>query len=529
MHQNRRALLTSVGSCLGACALADALAPRVFSATLVGTAFAQSGTAPPSVPQSGAPFDAKALQAYAKFLAQKPFLPLSAALPDAFSNLTYDQYVSIRAKGEAHVWDEVPNGFSFEPLHRGFMFAAPMEIYTVEDGMIQRLAYQPGLFDFGKLAPNLPANYAATAADIGFSGFRLFQNRDGQKTEIAIFQGACFFRAIAYGQNAGIMARALSIRTADARGEEIPFFRAIYVEKPTYSDALTLHALLDSESVSGYFRFAVRPGDNTLIDTECALYPRVDLDHIGLAPMTATCLFNALDRRRSEDMRPQVSEISGLSMEAGAGEWLYRPIANRSTLQVSAFVDKSPKGFGLVQRARNFSAFEDDEQHFERRPSLFVEPISDFGEGVVTLIEIPSESETAQNIIAYWRPKAVLGAGVEANFSWRQNWCWTPPEKPALATVMAVRSGKLGKKRRFLVEFSCTDETLSDMDAEIKTVLNANPGASSNLRLYRNKAHKSLRVLFDLDAGSETYSEVRLVLTQNDKPISETWLYRWTP
>ena len=536
MQQGRRTFLKLAGtSTLASVGAAMGVLP------LYEQAFAQTGqnlaptlaAPPPSSPATmitdGQYFDAQKLQAYAKELAKKPFVPLNTILPDALTNLSYEQFVGITAKPDSRIWGNQANGFSLELLHRGFIFNAPMDIFTVEDGTAHRQAYRADMFDFGKLASALPANFQTSTPDIGFSGFRLFQNRDGQKTEIAIFQGASFFRAIAYGQNEGVMARALSLRTADSKGEEFPIFRAMVIEQPSYSDVLVLHALLDSESLTGYYRMSVRPGDVTILDTECTLYPRVDLDHIGLAPMTATCLYNGLDRRKSEDLRPGVFEVSGLAMLSGANEWLWRPVANRTTLQVSAFLDQNPHGFGLLQRSRNFYTFEDDEQHWERRPSLWIEPIGDWGAGTVQLVEIPSESEVAQNINAYWRPKAMLTANSEASFAYRQNWCWAAPQRPQLATVTASRSGKAGKRRRFVVEFS--GQNLADIavDDEIKPMLNANPGSFVNLRLYRMNEHKIARVLFDLDPSAETYSELRLVLMQNDKPLSETWLYRWTP
>ena len=38
-------------------------------------------------------------------------------------------------------------------------------------------------------------------------------------------------------------------------------------------------------------------------------------------------------------MRSGAYEIAGLQMLTGRGEWLWRPISNRETLQISAFVD----------------------------------------------------------------------------------------------------------------------------------------------------------------------------------------------
>ena len=106
--------------------------------------------------------------------------------------------------------------------------------------------------------------------------------------------------------------------------------------------------------------------------------------------MSATHLSGPIDERRDDDLRPSVSEVTGLQMLTGKGEWLWRPVANRNTLQISTFVDESPRGFGFLQRDRNFDHYQDDDQHYETRPSLWIEPIGDWSAGGVQLVEIPS-------------------------------------------------------------------------------------------------------------------------------------------
>lgn len=499
----------------------------------IGAAQAQTPPAAPAgdaaKPADPAPFDPGSVVDYARALSKKPYRAPSAPLADPFASLTYDLYVGIKNKPESLIWAGENVGFALEPLHRGFIFSAPMQISVIEGGFEKRLVYSPDQFDFGRLAvpPNL--------GDIGFSGFRVLLPRDNDVNEVAIFQGASFFRARARGQNFGAVARGLSIRTADPRGEEFPGFRAVWIEKPTIAgNALVIHAVLDSESVTGAYRFTLRPGDATIIDTECTLFTRVAVDHVGIATMAGTCVFGSLDRRR-DDIRPAVYEVSGLQMLNGNGEWLWRPVANREMLQVSAFVDTNPKGFGFLQRERDFANFQDDNQHWELRPSLWIEPIGDWGSGEVTLVEIPSESEVNDNIVAYWRPKPGLAAGTETYFAYRQFWCWTPPNRPSFAQVAVSRAGRPpgaqsgARRRRFLVDFSGDVFADAQRTPEISPNLTASPGAISSVRTFLNRERKSFRVIFDLDAGSETLSEIRLILEAQGKPISETWLYRWTP
>lgn len=491
-----------------------------------GRGRAQSSAPAASPPSDAPPFGRDQVLDLARALAKRPFAAPGGELPQPFANLSYEQYVGIKTRPGAAIWAGENRGFSIEPLHRGFIFAAPVEIFVVEDGIARRLSYDPAKFDYGGL------KVGDKASDLGFSGFRVLYPREGgPDTELALFQGASFYRALVRGQTLGVTARGLSIRTADPRGEEFPVFRSFWIEKPTLADnALVIHALLDSQSVAGAYRFTLRPGEATIVDTELTLFPRAAIDHLGLGGVAAASLFTPLDRRRVDDPRPMVAETNGLQMLTGKDEWLWRPVSNRETLQISAFVDSDPKGFGFLLRDRALSSYQDDVQHWELRPSLWVEPIGDWGEGSVQLVEIPSESEINANIVAYWRPKQALAAGREATFAYRQFWCWSPPARPPLALAVSAYGGRAptAKLRRFIVQFS--GDSLGDPQraATARPVLTTSPGSATNIRVYANPQAKTCRVAFDVDPAGETFCELRLVLHSGDEPISETWLYRWT-
>ena len=48
-------------------------------------------------------------------------------------------------------------------------------------------------------------------------------------------------------------------------------------------------------------------------------------------------------------------------------------------------------------------------------------------------------------------------------------------------------------------------------------------------RSQASAERKAARVTFELDPGAENACEMRLQLQAGSKPLSETWLYRWTP
>ena len=473
----------------------------------------------------GKAFNPSLLVDLARILARRPYAPFPADLPEGLNQLSYDQYVQIRSLPQARVWNGEGRGFAIDPLHRGAIFGPPVRLFIVEDGVVRRIAYDPARFDFGR--NQRPGNIG----DIGFSGFRLFTgSATGEEPrEIALFQGASFFRLAAQGQNYGSIARGLTLRPGEIRGEEFPYFRAFWIERPNPATrVLIIHALLDSESATGAFRLTVRPEEALIVDVEAQIFARSAIDHYGIASVTSTYLFGDASRRVSDDPRRSVFEAEGLQILSGAGEWLWRPLTNPSNLQISVFSDDNPKGFGLIQRQRTSGAFDDHDQKFEAKPSLWIEPIGDWGAGAVQLIEIPSDSERNDNILAYWRPKAPVSAGGYATFAYRQFWAWDPPGQPDLARVATMRIGRgsASRRRRFFVDFENGGRAFQL--GKLRPQLSASPGTTTGLRLVPLSGVDRLRVDFELDPGGDTSSELRLQLVSEEGPASETLLYRWT-
>jgi hypothetical protein len=173
--------------------------------------------------------------------------------------------------------------------------------------------------------------------------------------EVCVFLGASYFRAVAKGQLYGLSARGLAINTGEAKGEEFPSFKAFWIEKPgANANSIVVHALLDSASAAAAYRFTIRPGDTTVFDVEMAIYPRIDLERAGLKPMTSMFLFGPNDRKDVDDFQPSVHDSDGLAVFNGRGEELWRPLHNPKDLQISAFADLNPRGFGLMQRQKDF-------------------------------------------------------------------------------------------------------------------------------------------------------------------------------
>ena len=461
----------------------------------------------------------------ARELASKPYKAPSDKLPENLRDIGYDKYRAIRFLPERALWRDEKLPFEAQFFHRGFFYKNRVDIFEVKNGQTSKIAYQPDLFSFGDLAP------PSRAVDLGFAGFRLHApiNNPDYYDEVCVFLGASYFRAVARGQTYGLSARGLSINTGEAKGEEFPVFRTFWIEKPApNANSIVVHALLDSESAAAAYRFTIRPGDSTVFDVEMALYPRVDLEHAGLAPMSSMFFFGPNDRKRVDDFRPSVHDSDGLAIFNGRGEELWRPLHNPSDLQVSLFADRNPRGFGLMQRQKDFAAYQDLELNFERRPSLWVEPIGDWGEGTVKLLEIPTSEEVHDNIAVFWHPKAALAARSENTYTYRLHWGPDTPKPISLARFSRTGIGTRGENTTIFV-LDVVGEKLKSADPKIlRGVVTADKGKIQNIVTQPNPATGGWRLSFEL-SKERTAVELRASIMQGNTTLSEVWVYRWTP
>jgi len=472
------------------------------------------------------PFDRSVVRQMAQDVGSKPFKAPDSKLPDNLKDLDYDHYRAIRFLPDRALWRGQKLPFEVQFFHRGFFYENKVDIYEVANGQATKIAYQPEYFSFGDNAPPKPGD------DLGFAGFRLHApiNKPDYYDEVCVFLGASYFRAVAKGELYGLSARGLSINTGEAKGEEFPSFKTFWIEKPTpNASSIVVHALLDSESAAAAYRFTIRPGGTTVFDVETAIYPRVDLEHAGLAPMTSMFFFGPNDRIDVDDFRPSVHDSDGLAIFNGRGEELWRPLNNPKDLQISTFSDLNPHGFGLMQRQKDFVAYQDIESSFERRPSLWAEPIGDWGEGSVQLVEIPTKEEVHDNIASFWHPKNALQAKGEHTYTYRLHWGPDIPKPTALARFSRTAVGARGEESKIFV-LDLTGEKLKSVDPKsVRGVVSAEKAKVQNIVTQPNLAIGGWRLSFELSAKEKLPIEIRASLMQGNDAISEVWVYRWAP
>jgi glucans biosynthesis protein len=477
-------------------------------------------------------FDFEVVQKLAKQLASQPYVRDDAGLPEALAELDYDRYRDIRFKPEFSLWRDAGLPFQVQFFHRGFLYRDKVTINVVEEGKPRRLEYTSDWFDFGK------TSLGPFAGDLGFAGFRLHYpiKRDGYYDEIVVFQGASYFRAVGLGQAYGLSARGLAIDTGLPRAEEFPVFREFWIEKPA-PDAreIVVYALLDSPAVAGAYRFVIRPGLDLTMEVQSRLYFRHGVERLGIAPLTSMFFRGENTEYLIDDFRPEIHDSDGLAIARGNGEWLWRPLNNPRQLRISVFHDDHLKGFGLIQRDRNFDHYQDLEASYQRRPSAWVEPVGDWGAGSVYLIEIPSDHEKYDNIVAFWVPDQASAEGKEMAFDYRLYFTREERLPNSLGKAEATRIGAGGvdpinpKRRRFVIDFSSQALAHYGEKAKLQAQLDASAGAVSNVVVHKNFETGAWRLSFELDTSeAELPIELRAWLRSGKEALTETWLYQWS-
>jgi len=529
----RRALLKSaLGLAAGSVGFADLSQAAQPAAPSGGQLVTGNGPAQP--------FDFAWLKGQAHYLASNPHQESKDVLPPAMAKLGYDQYQSIRFRGDHSLWGDSGLAFRLQFFHVGRTFNQPVHLHEIQEGQAREIIYDPAMFEWEKSGVD-PASMKDHA---GFAGFRV-QFVTNWRADVAAFLGASYFRAVGGDtRQYGLSARALAVDTAFPRPEEFPRFTSFWFERPPKdSGTMTLYALMDSPSIAGALRMQISPGGTLVMNVETALYPRKPIERLGIAPLTSMFFYGENDRRVANDWRPEIHDSDGISMWTGAGEWIWRPLINPAQLHLNSYFDDNPRGFGLLQRDRNFDHYQDDGVFYDKRPSLWVEPKAGpnggWGKGAVQLVEIPTVDETFDNIVAFWNPTEKPKPGQELLFSYRMYWGTRMPFGSPLAQTLATRTGiggTVGVKRQyyswhFAVDFGGGELGALAKDAPVEAVITTSRGQTEHVTAHFVEEFNGYRALFDVKPTDDSVEplDLRLYLRVDGRPLTETWIYQWTP
>lgn len=520
-----------------------ALAPAAAllgSVALPHAAMAQDqGTEPvaPLTPRP-VPFSFELLAEEMRVLASQSYQPVDPVDGSFLNDLTYDDYRNIQFRPDRARWQGEGSSFQMAVFHMGWLFNQPISVFEVDGGMARELAFSTDDFFYHN---GLDAKVPHHQALPGVAGVRLNTqlNRPDTSDELVAFLGASYFRALGRGNGYGLSARGLAINTGLSQGEEFPRFSRFYMERPApLSDQVTMYAALESASCTGAFRFVINPGESTVMDVTLRLFFRNAVEQIGIAPLTSMFLYSAKNRKSFDDYRPNVHDSDGLLIEQRGGDVLWRPLNNPSRLAGSYFSETSPISFGLYQRDRDFENYQDAMAHYERRPSAKVEPIGDWGKGAVRLVEIPTDLEVNDNIVAFWVPEGRVAAGEARDYAYRLSWGALEPDAAGdIAYVYETRAGHAGvsgtsdkraqNSRKFVIDFK--GGTLAGLpeDAGIEPVVTISGGTITTEVLQKISGTDIWRLVVDVKAGDAGIVEMGAHIRGYGKKLTETWLYQW--
>jgi glucans biosynthesis protein len=487
--------------------------------------------------------------AKAKDQSAQPFSEPEKRVPDFLLDLSYDQWRDIRFKEEKTLWRAQKLPFEVQFFHPGFSYNRTVSINTIGNDGVKSFPFSSDLFDFGKnkFREKIPS-------DFGFAGFRILYplHKKKQPDDITVFLGASYFRAVAKNQVYGLSARGLAIDTGLDSGEEFPYFKEFWIEKPgVKAQEITIYALLDSKRITGAYRFSIRPGEKTDMLVEGQLFRREDIQKIGIAPLTSMFFYGEnINQRPVDDFRPEVHDSDGLRMVNNSGEILWRPLVNPQHLFINSFQSSDITAFGLLQRDRDFDHYQDQETRYDSRASALVVPGGDWGPGHVELVQIPTEDETNDNIVAYWVADQLPAKEEPIIFSYTLSWYTPPQDHDKMGRVIATRnaSGKDDKTRKIIVDFKGgkLDKLPKRLPSEAPVEADINvsdKGEITQHQLYRIIPNDSWRLVFQVrrkDSNSITESitlpiinppplELRAHLFQGKTVLTETWSYAIWP
>ncbi len=478
----------------------------------------------------------------ARTLAKSAYNPNTATISQELEATSFDAWRQIRFRDSVDLLADASKKFKLQIFHLGHLFKRAIQLNLVTDKVAQALPYTEKYFDYGKLKFEKPL-----PPDLGYAGFRLHYplNSVTRSDELISFLGATYFRFLGRDQSYGLSARGLAIGSGNLdNNEEFPFFREFWVETPEAgSNKITVHALLDTPSLSGAYKFDIYPQQETEIVITATLFARRTVNRIGMAPLTSMFFLgendrHLNDRNKYDEFRPELHDSDGLMIHTAENEWIWRPLKNPLIQEVQRFNVRNPKGFGLVQRDRQFDHYVDIELNYEDRPTYWIQPTHDWGNGVIELIELATKDETADNIVCAFVPDAPLEPGQSFTFSYsiRSLNAGKCPHTLGFAhdtysaPAVALGSGEehVELRRRFIVDFTGgnLDYYLKDPSL-VRVVASARTAKIIRTFLVPNPKTNGFRAMIDVQFEKDQVGVVDAVLKCDDKTLTETWNYGW--
>lgn len=471
--------------------------------------------------------DFSKLKSKAKKLLETPYVETKPHTSKELASLPYDRYKNIRFLTEKSLWRSEGSAFQIQFMPPGHLYNYAINLNELIGSNYKRIPFLEEYFDWTEVG-EIKLN-----AEIGHTGFKIHYpiNTNEHTDEFAVFQGASYFRVVSKGQAYGLSARGLSINTGMPNvSEEFPIFKEFWIKKPGLFDStIYIYALLDSKSVTGAYEFEISPGEISKTVVTAEVYLRKPIEKLGIAPLTSMFWYGENSQIPQGQVYPEVHDSDGFQFQTENGEMFWRPLDNPKKPHIHQIETENPKGFGLIQRDRDFSSYEDTNMKYQLRPSAWIEPIESFGKGQFQLFRFPTKLDSDDNVTLIWTPNTLPEVGEPLNLHYTIFWNTNPPKK--LGHVIATRTniGKDGE-RQFLIDFkgdklqNYSEETLPTPVVESWN----EPVDVTNVVLQKIPESEKFRLTFQIPAklGNKS-TELKAYIKDKDEVITETWITTW--
>jgi glucans biosynthesis protein len=458
-------------------------------------------------------------------------------IPRFMQDLSYEQYQGIRFRPDRSLWHASQSRFQVMLIPPGLYYRHPVKLHIIDAQGVHELPFRKDYFTYSdeEIERRVPP-------DLGYAGFKLTYPLQDANTQnqFMVFAGASYFRGVGRDNTFGISGRGIAVDTGLPSGEQFPSFVEYWLERPRNDATVTtFYGLLDGKSITGAYRFTVDPGMPTRLKVEARLFTRNAIQLLGVAPLTSMFYYGENTPRPQGQWRTQVHDSDGLLIHNGvSGEWLWQPLLNPKNLKMEYFQTENVRGFGLLQRHDQFWHYQDLGAHYETRPSAWVETHGDWGKGSVVLVELPTDSETNDNIVAFWSPGNPVGKNQPLSYDYTVSFGdRTVGEEPAGQAINTfvgdgntIGGGNAPGAYRVIVDFAGGPlQKLSAGAPVTSSVVAGENGEVIEHFVEYAPSENVWRLSILAKPADGKPLALRAFLSKDGEAVSETWTYRLPP
>jgi glucans biosynthesis protein len=189
----------------------------------------------------------------------------------------------------------------------------------------------------------------------------------------------------------------------------------------------------------------------------------------------------------------------------------------------------------LLQRDRDFASYQDLFNPYHRVPSVWVEPKGNWGDGEMHLVELSTQKEAADNIVAFWDPAVKPQSLQPFRFAYRLHWTRENDRQLSENRVISTRIGadtSNPRWRQIAIDFSGSKlDTIPEKAPPHAIATCSENAAIVDNQVFRNPIEKNWRVILKLEPkpNNKDPVDIRCTLKNGKEVVSETWTYLWSP